>query len=150
MAYTDPIRVTYSRTVGTSDAAWTVSPPPGKTQVRVADISASVTTTFNAVTTQATLGIGVAGNTDKLGKLSFGTTAAAAVLGFKTQKNYPAVVGTANPTIPVFDLSGSSNTISGSTVKVAEVSGPILLTYTAMTGGTPAGAAIVDVTLEWF
>lgn len=149
MSYENPVRVTYTRTVGTSNAAWTVSPPPGATKVRVADISASVTTTFNAVTTEATLGVGVTGNTDTLGKLAFGTTAAAAVLGFKTQKNYPAVTGTANPTVPVLDLTGSSNTISG-TPSVAEVSGPILLTYTAMTGGTPAGAAIVDVTLEWF
>lgn len=148
MAYTNPIRVTYTRTVGTSDAAWTVSPPPGTTQVRVADISASVTTTFTATTTESTLGVGVAGNTDKLGKLAFGTTAAAAVLGFKTQKNRSGT-GTQNPTIPLFDLSGTSNTITG-TPSTAEVLGPVLLTYTANTGGTPAGAAIVDVTLEWF
>lgn len=149
MAYTNPIRVTYTRTVGTSDAAWTVSPPPGTTQCRVADISASVTTTFTATTTESYIGVGVTGNETTLGKLAFGTTAAAAVLGFKTQKNYPAVTGTANPTVPVLDLSGTSNTITG-TPKVAEVSGPILLTYHANTGGTPAGAAIVDVTLEWF
>lgn len=148
MAYTNPVRVTYTRTVGTSDAAWTVSPPPGTTQVRVADISASVTTTFTATTTESTLGVGVAGNTDKLGKLAFGTTAAAAVLGFKTQRNRSGT-GTQNPTIPLFDLSGTSNTITG-TPSAAEVLGPILLTYTANTGGTPAGAAIVDVTLEWF
>lgn len=148
MAYTNPIRVTYTRTVGTSDAAWTVSPPPGCTQVRVADISASVTTTFTATTTEATLGVGVAGNTDKLGKLAFGTTAAAAVLGFKTQKNRSGT-GTQNPVIPVFDLTGASNTITG-TPAAAEVLGPVLLTYTAMTGGSPAGAAIADVTLEWF
>lgn len=148
MAYTNPIRVTYTRTVGTSDAAWTVSPPPGTTQVRVADISASVTTTFTATTTESYIGVGVTGNETTLGKLAFGTTAAAAVLGFKTQKNRSGT-GTQNPTVPVLDLSGTANTITG-TPSAAEVSGPILLTYHANTGGTPAGAAIVDVTLEWF
>lgn len=148
MAYTNPIRVTYTRTVGTSNAAWTVSPPPGTSQVRVADISASVTTTFTATTTAATFGVGVTGATSTMGVLNFGTTAAAAVLGFTTQKNRTGT-GTQNPTVPVLDLTGTSNTITG-TPPAAEVSGPILLTYTAMTGGTPAGAAIVDVTLEWF
>jgi len=148
MSYTNPIRVSYTRTVGTSDAAWTVSPPPGTSQVRVADISASVTTTFTATTTESYVGVGVAGNTTTLGKLSFGTTAAAAVLGFGTQKNRSGT-GTQNPTVPVLDLTGTSNTITG-TPAAAEVSGPILITYHANTGGTPAGAAIVDVVLEWF
>ena len=148
MAYTNPIRVTYTRTVGTSDAAWTVSPPPGTSQVRVADISASVTTTFTATTTESYVGVGVTGNETTLGKLAFGTTAAAAVLGFKTQKNRSGT-GTQNPTVPVLDLTGTANTITG-TPSAAEVLGPILITYHANTGGTPAGAAIVDVTLEWF
>lgn len=143
MSYVQPKRVTYTRTVGTSDAAWTIAPPAGCNQARVVDINASVTTTYNAVTTSATLGVGVAGNTAKLGELDFGTTAAAAALGFGTQYVY----GT-NPVHGAMDVGGTSNTITG-TPDLPKVLGPVLLTFTANTGGSPAGAAIVDVTIDW-
>ena len=141
-SYTNPIRVTYTRSLAVADASWAVKPPPGATKVRVADIQVSVTTTYNAVTTAATLGVGVTGSTGSLGYISLGTTAAGAAVGLNGQ----TVQGT-NPDYSTFDLTGSSNTLSGT---LPEVSGPILITFTANTGGTPAGAGVAEVTLDWF
>ena len=141
-SYTNPIRVTYTRSLAVTNAAWAVKPPPGATKVRVADIQVSVTTAYNAVTTAATLGVGVSGSTGSLGSISLGTTAAGAAVGLNGQK----VQGT-NPAYSTFDLTGSSNTLSGT---LPEVSGPILITFTANTGGTPAGAGVAEVTLDWF
>jgi hypothetical protein len=144
MSYENPLRITYSRVTAVTDEIWAISAPRGATKVRLADISASVTTTYNAVTTPAKLGVGVASNTDKLGYISFGTTAADAELGWDNQY----IKGT-NPVYGTLDLTGASNTITG-TPDIPEVLGPILISFTANTGEASAGAAVVDVTLEWF
>ena len=145
-SYSNPNFVTYTRSIGTSDAAWAVSAPPGCTKARLVDIQVSATTTFNAVTTSAKVGVGVTGNTSVLGLLTIGTTAAGSAVGLRTQVSR---VGTLNPTSWTIDLTGTTNTIPSGT-KIPEVSGPLLITYTAMTGGSPAGAGILDVTLGWF
>jgi len=144
MAYTNPKTVTYTRSTAVTTTTWAIQPPPGCTQVRVKDINASVTTTYNAVTTSAKVGVGVAGNVNAAGVLDLGTTAAGSAVGFGSQYKK----GT-NPTYGSLDLTGTSNTISGTPV-TPEVLGPVLITFTANTGGTPAGAAVVDVTLDWY
>jgi hypothetical protein len=75
-SYERPIRITYTRSVTDGTAAtWTVNPPPGTSKFRVADINASVTTTFTStsMTVPAKFGVGVASNTMIAGQLSFGT-----------------------------------------------------------------------------
>lgn len=144
MAYSNPVRITYSRTIATTDATWAVTAPPGATTVRVADINATVTTTYNAVTTPAKIGVGVAGNVNELGYVSVGTTAGGSTVGLSDQD----IRGT-NPNYEAFVLGGADNTLT-TTVPIPDVLGPILITFTANTGGSPAGAGFADVTLEWF
>lgn len=147
MAYTEPVRVSYTRTLGTSNVTWAVSPPPGKTQMRVADIQASVSTTFTNTTTSAKLTVGVTNNLAVAGSLDLGVTAAGSTVGLGSQ----FIKGT-NPLVPVIDLSGTANPVAVTSPYPAaiEVLGPVLITYLAPTGGTPAGAAISEITLAWF
>lgn len=149
-SYGNPIRQSFTRTVdGATTATWSVSPPPGCTKVRVENISASVTATaFVGTSTPAQFSVGVAGNVNKGGYINFGAagagSAANSTVAFKDQ----LVAGT-NPVYNTIDLTGTSNTITG-TPTIPEVLGPVLLTMTASTGGSPAGSAIVDVVLAWF
>ncbi len=163
MAYNTSTDLTYTRTVGTSNATWVINPPPGTSKCRVFDINASVTTSFVGPTTAATIGIGVTGNLSVLGTLAFGTTttpaAANTALGWGAQYNRSTSTqggSTANnPVIGTLEVvTGGSNTINTNINNlynpVYEVAGPITITYTAPTGTGAAGAAIVDVTLLWF
>ena len=148
MSYTNPKRVTYTRTVaGATTATWSISAPPGATQARVVDINASVTTAFVGTTTPAILGVGVAGNVNVGGYINFGTAGVPSpvnsTVGWNTYFNKGV-----NPVYGTIDLTGASNTITG-TPTIPEVLGPVLLTLTASTGGVPAGAATVDVTIDW-
>ena len=147
--YANPLLITYTRTVaGATTATWSISPPPGCTKFRVESISASVTTAFVGTSTPGRVGVGVAGNVDAAGYINFGTagtpSAVNTTVGLKDHK----VIGT-NPLYPTMDLTGANNTIT-TPVKIPEVLGPVLITNTASTGGSPAGAATVDVTIAWF
>lgn len=143
-SYADPLVITYTRSTATTDATWAIATPPGVTHCKVLDIQASVTTTYNAVTTAAKVGVGVAGNVNDLGYISLGTTAAGSATGLGSQK----IRGT-NPNYEAFSVDGTTNTITA-TDTVPDVLGPILITFTANTGGSPAGAAVADVTLAWW
>lgn len=148
MSYTNPKKVTYHRTVaGATTATWTIIPPPGVTQCRVVDINASVTTAFVGTTTPAIFGVGIAGSVNALGQITFGTASVPSAVNTGVGYGTQYVRGT-NPTYDTMDLGGTSNTITG-TPTTPEVLGPIILTMTASTGGTPAGAAEVEVTLDW-
>ena len=156
-SYTNPILVTYTRTVaGESTAAWTVAPPPGCSKVRLVDINASVVTiSFVGSTTPATLAVGVPSNPSALGVLSFGTkdapSQAGTVLGWQSQVNKTGVTGS-NPRVPVIDLNALTNPVLAATPYPAalEALGPVSISMTASTGGSPAGNALCDVTLAWF
>jgi len=146
MSYATPTYISYTFATAVTDAAWAIATPQGKTACRVADIQASVTTTYNAVTTAALVKVGVASNVAVAGNISLGTTAAGSATGFGSQfkKNV-------NPLIPVLDLTAAANPATTTThVEALECLGPVLVTFTANTGGTPAGAAVVTVTLAWF
>jgi hypothetical protein len=143
-SYADPLVITYSRDTATTDATWAIKTPDGCSHCKVVDINASVTTTYNAVTTAAKVGVGVAGNVNDLGYISLGETAAGSAAGLGSQ-----IVRGTNPKYQAFSVDGTSNTITA-TDKVPDVLGPILITFTANTGGSPAGAAVADVTLAWW
>lgn len=144
MSYSNPTRITYSRAIATTDTTWAVRRPLGATAVRVADISVSVTTTYNAVTTPAKIGVGVAGNVNDLGYVSLGTTAAGSTVGLSDQ-----AVRDTNPNYQAFTLTGADNTLDTAET-MPDALGPVLITFVANTGGTPAGAGVADVTLDWF
>lgn len=141
--YQNPTTVTYTRSVAVTTTTWAIAPPTGCTKARVKGISASVTTTYNAVTTPAYVRVGVANNIAVAAELNLSTTAAGASIGWSARK------GT-NPLVPVIDLTGANNTAITTYPEVAEFLGPVLITFTANTGGTPAGAAVVEVTIDWF
>lgn len=150
MAYTNPKTVTYTRSVVHSASPyWVISPPPGCTQFRVKDISASVTTAFVGTTSAARFGVGVEGNVNDAGYIDFGTTSVPSpinsTVGFKDQYNKNV-----NPKYGSMDLTGSANTTTAEAGTTPEVAGPVRLTFTAPVGGTIAGAAVVDVTIDWF
>lgn len=145
MSYVQPLRVTYSFPIATSAITLPIKTPRNCSNVRVADINASVTTTYNAGTSAAKIEVGVSGNLDVLGYVSLGTTAGGAAVGWSASYKK----GT-NPTYGALDLTGTSNTISGSPT-TPEVLGPVLITFVAnVDGGGEAGAGYADVTLEWF
>lgn len=143
-SYSDPLRQTYSFSVGIADATWAIPTPPGCTTFRVADINVSVTTTFTAAANSAKLGVGVAGNVDDAGFVALNTTAGGSAVGWSAQK----AAGT-NPKYQAMDVSGTSNTITG-TPKVPLVLGPALVTFVADADVGAAGAGVADVTLDWF
>lgn len=150
MAYTDPKTVTYTRSVVHSAASvWSISPPPGCTQFRVKDISASVTTAFVGTTTPARIGVGVTGNVNDAGYIDFGTAAVPSAInttvGFKDQFSRNV-----NPKYGSMDLTGDANSTSAAAGTTPEVQGPVKITFTPPVGGTIAGAAVVDVTIDWF
>jgi hypothetical protein len=150
MAYTNPKRVTYTRTVaGATTAAWSVSPPPGCDKFRVVDISASVTTAFVGTSTPARFGVGVTGNINDAGYIDFGTASVPSAVNTTVGLGSVYNRGT-NPKYTTIDLTGTANTSTAAANTIPEVLGPALFTMTASTGGNPAGAAIVDVTLDWF
>jgi hypothetical protein len=148
-SYGSPIRQSFTRTVaGATTATWSISPPPGCTKFRVESISASVTTAFVGTTTPGQFSVGVAGNVNKAGYINFGTAGTPAAVDTTVAFKDQLSVGV-NPVYNTVDLTGASNTITGTPV-IPEVLGPVLLTNTASTGGSPAGAAIVDVVIAWF
>jgi len=145
MSYTQPKRVTYTRSIAVTTATWAIAPPPGASAARVVDIGVSVTTTYNAVTTSARVGVGIASNVNIGGYVDLATTAAGSAVGFGTSFNKGA-----NPLVPLIDLTGTANPSAISAYQPAvEALGPVLITFTANTGGSPAGAGIAEVTIDW-
>ena len=148
MAYSNPIYQTVSRTVaGGTAASWTVTPPKGATQCRVVGINASVTTSFVGTTSPASFTVGVPSNLAVAGSLTFGTAGSPSQAGTALGLTFNQGI---NPLIPTIDLTGTSNPSAISVAQPAiEALGPVTLTFNAAVG-TPAGAAVVDVTLAWF
>ena len=150
-SYDRPIYTTRTITIaGQTTATYSMSPPPGCTQCSVADMQASITgTAFAGNLTPGILSVGVAGNIAVAGSMTFGTAAtpspANSTVGYGAQRSAIGV----NPVSTTLDLTGTSNTIVAGT-RTPEVLGPVLITYTASTGGSPAGSAIADITLAWF
>lgn len=144
--YSTPLRISYTFSTATTNTTWAIAKPKGMTACRVADLQVSVTTTYNAVTTEAKLAVGVASNTDVAGYITFGTTAAGSATGWASEW-----IRETNPLRPLLDLTASSNPSAVSTAAEAlEALGPVLVTFTANTGGSPAGAGVATVVLEWF
>ena len=150
MSYSLPKRITYTRAVAYSAAsAWSVSPPPGCTQFRVLDISASVTTAFVGTSSAARLGVGVTGNVNDAGYIDFGTASVPSAINTNVAWNDQFNKGV-NPKYTTMDLGGTANTTTAAKNTIPEVLGPCLISFTAPVGGSIAGAATVDVTIDWF
>ena len=128
MSYANPrYPVTYTFAgvdFGAGTKTFQLKPPPGVESGRLDLIHAAVTTTFNAVTTQGYVRVGITGDLDKYAEVPMGTTAANTSVA-----NTRAQVGE-------------------SRIRVED--GTVLLTCVAPTGGTPAGVGTVTVLIQWF
>ncbi len=133
MSYENPVYVTYSipaNNYGSGDAVKDIRPPRGARAGRVESIGLYATTTFNQVTTQAFVRVGVASDTDKFAELPIGALAAGAALVDSD------VVG-------VFTNDGQFDLAQESEDEVR-------ISLIAPTGGTPAGVADTFVTVAWY
>lgn len=129
MSYADGDRRTYvfpNVDFGAGDSAQSFQGPKGKTG-RLIDIHYSVTETFNSVTTDANTQIGTAADPDAYALFVQGDAAAT-----------DSVCGTDGTTDP--DWLIDENIPADTQVEV---------TFTAPTGGTPAGIATVSITVDW-
>ena len=135
MSYDSPMRITYSRNAinfGTSTSR-ILRGPKGK-RGRVVDINVSGTTLFTAVTTEGRVDVGVAGSAATLianATMPLSTLAAGAALNASNVSG--ALVGQPGSAIPY--LAADTDFTIG---------------FIAPTGGSPAGVADVDVTIDWF
>jgi hypothetical protein len=129
MSYSDPDRRTYSFGIhdfGAGSESLSITGPKGKTGTLVA-IHAAATETFNAVTTAANIQVGTAADPDAYALFNLGTLAD----------------------------TDSASTDDGTTDTDAIISASIPadtqveVTFTAPTGGTPAGMAAVTVIIDW-
>lgn len=137
MSYSAPNRLSFStglHTFSAGDAARNIAVPKGARFARIANIHVSGTTTFNAVTTSAKVQLGNATTASKYANFDVGTLAAGSAvdLADKTtalQSGYREYI----------DCGAEGENLTD-----------IKLSLIAPTGGTPAGAGIVDITIDWF
>lgn len=101
---------------------------PAGLEGRIRSIAVVVGTTFTAVTTPGRVQVGVSGTATANANVSMGTTAAGNTLIVTPQSSASGVI--AAP-----DLGADTNQ---------------LVTFVAPTGGTPAGAGTVHITVDWF
>jgi 3D (Asp-Asp-Asp) domain-containing protein len=127
MSYSNPNRRTYSFSAidfGTSGSRFIIG-PKGKTG-HLVEIHASVTTTFTATTTAGRIDIGNSTSATAYQQLSMGTTAAGVAISTND--------GVSTVTTTLLDIPADTQ------VKISS---------TAPTGGTPAGVATFQVTIDW-
>lgn len=130
MSYDNPLVVSYNMgTIGTANLTREINAPLGYKTGRVVDIHADVTTTFNQVTTPGLIEIGTAADPDKYAELNMGAAAAGSAYNFQ---DFDGITGYADIN---FHVDGVTS---------------LQYKYTAMTGGTPAGAANITVVVAWY
>ena len=144
MSFSDPLNISYSFPVALAATSWTIQAPVGMTSARMVDINLATNTTWTATTTPSTLGVGYANSISAMGLLTFGTTAAGTALGLASQYKRNS-----NPLSPVARLGAATNPVAVAG-EGTDILGPVTVTYTPNTGGTPAGAGVTTVTLAWF
>lgn len=132
--YDNPLTMTYSIAAlafGGASSTRGIKPPKNMNRGNVRDIMTSVTVLFTAVTTAAFLKVGHAGDDDYFAIVSMGTAAAGAGYGLRDNGSIFKMIDLLNDPTP-------------------GVLTQILLTFTASTGGSPAGTADVNVCIDWF
>lgn len=137
MSYSQPNRLSFETGVHTfsaGDAARKIAVPKGARFARIANIHVAGTTTFNAVTTSAKVQLGNDTTAAKYANFDVATLAAGSAVDLADKPT--AVVADYREYI---DCGAEGENLSD--IKVSLI---------AMTGGTPAGAGIVSITLDWF
>jgi hypothetical protein len=151
MAIANPKRLTYTRSVSAGTAAtFVIATPPNVNAFRVVDINASVTTLYSGGT-GAQIGVGVTNNLNAAGVVTLGAAQAAnTAIGLGSQyvkSSSPNVAG--NPLVGLIDLTGTAAAaaVTAPYPAALEVNGNLIITYTP--NAAVAGAAVVDVTVDW-
>ena len=144
MSFSSPLNISYNFPVALTDTTWTIQAPSGMTSARMVDINLATTTTWTATTTSSLLKVGYTNSLSAMGLLTFRTTAAGTALGLADQYKRDS-----NPLSPVARLGAATNPVAVAG-EGTDILGPVKVTYVANTGGTPAGAGVVTVTLAWF
>lgn len=132
--YDDALTLTYSVSAlafGGTSTTRGIKPPKNMNRGNIRDITTSVTVLFTAVTTAAFLKVGTAGDDDYFASISMGTAAAGSGYGLRD----------AGSIFKMIDMKDDAT---------AGVLTQVLVTYTAATGGTPAGTADVNICIDWF
>lgn len=119
--------------IGNGTITKKIRPPRGATRGRVESIHLLASETFNQVTTQAYIRVGVASDLDKFAELAIGALASGATLSESDAATLASVLTDDGQ----FDLS-------------QETEDELTVTMVAPTGGTPAGIADVDLSIAWF
>lgn len=126
MSYENPLLITYN--LGSvnfaSGTATAIKGPPGM-RGRIVDMGVRVTTTFTAVTTDGVFNVGTSADADAYAAMHMGV--AAATDFWNLQDDPDAII---EPDLPA-DTQ-------------------IEVTYTAPTGGSPAGVGEPQITIAWF
>lgn len=127
MSYSKPNRRTYSFSAidfATSSSRFVIG-PKGKAG-RLIEIHASVTTTFTATTTAGRIDVGNSTSATAYQQLTMGTTAAGVAISTND--------GTSTVTTTLLEIPADTQ---------------VKITSTAPTGGSPAGIATFQVTIDW-
>ncbi len=127
MSYDNPQTISYSigeYDFGAASQSLSVKGPSGSAG-RLIDICVSATETFTSTTTEATVLIGTAGDTNAYASLGLGTTA---------------------------DTNAITASETSGAIIAADIPADtqVEVTLTAPTGGTPAGIGYVTITIDWF
>lgn len=132
--YDNPVVIThcFGSVNFASGSASALRPPPGLTRGKIVDIQVQVATLFTAVTTPAFIRLGSSGDADFYAELNLGTAAATDAYGIRNiAGGYDAVV------------FRSIDIVQDNLAQVEVV-------FVAPTGGSPAGAGVVNITIAWF
>lgn len=129
MSYSNPVERHYgiSGHNFTTAATRVIKPPPRCNRGRITDIHVSVTTTFTAVTTQGFVNVGTAADPVKYASMGMGTAASGSAYN---TRDFPSAIKT--------DIDLSRDGVS-----------VIQYAIVAPTGGSPAGAGDVSVSIAW-
>lgn len=132
--YDNPAVVSYSfgSVNFASGSTNALKPPPGMTRGKIVDIQVQVTTLFTAVTNPAFIRLGTPGVPAFYAELNLGVAAATDAYGIRNiTAGYDAVV------FRSIDIVQDN---------VAQVR----VAFIAPTGGSPAGAGVVNIAVAWF
>lgn len=135
--YENPLPMSYNfgEQDFTAANAFAIRKPKNARFAKIREIHVAVTTTFTQDTNPGYVRVGTTGDADKFAELNMGT--AAATDGYGTHDN-DAIEDAGE----IIDLENDGD--SGASLSQLEVA------MVSPTGGTPAGAGIVTVVVEWF
>jgi hypothetical protein len=137
-SYDNPMRISKSfglHDYGAGGLSSAIAVPAGASRCRIESIALSATETFNAVTTQAYVRLGTAGDADRYAELAVGVLAITNALDLTEGSTELKDIGHGGKGVVDIGQEGITQ---------------IEVVLVAPTGGTPAGIAYTDITIAWW